>query len=74
MHPPPLLLIKDGRVLRRNLRSEMMTREDLLEQLREQSVEDVSQVKACRLESDGRISVIKFDGESQPSPDRKSGT
>ena len=74
MHPPPLLLIKEGRVQRANLRSQMMTREDLLEQLREQGVDDVAKVKACRLESDGRLSVIKFDGEARPARVEKPGS
>ena len=59
LHPPALLLIRDGEIQRRNLRSEMITKEDLLQQLREQGVEDVGEVKKCFLESDGRISVIR---------------
>lgn len=61
LHPPPLLLVKDGRIQHRNLRSELMRREDLEEQLREQSIDDVADVKSCYLESDGRLSAIKFD-------------
>ena len=41
LHPAPLLLVKDGRVQRRNLRSELLTLDDLLEQLREQGIDDV---------------------------------
>ncbi len=41
LHPPSLLLIRDGQIQRRNLRSEMITTEDLLQQLREQGVDDV---------------------------------
>jgi uncharacterized membrane protein YcaP (DUF421 family) len=59
LHPPALLLIRDGQIQRRNLRSEMITTEDLLQQLREQGVDDARNVKACFLESDGRISIIK---------------
>jgi uncharacterized membrane protein YcaP (DUF421 family) len=63
LNPKPLLLISEGRIQRRNLRAEMMTREDLMEQLREQGIEDVGQVKRCYLEADGRLSVIKTQGE-----------
>jgi len=68
LHPPPLLLVNHGRLQHRNLRSQMITRDDLFEQLREQGVDDVSEVKACWLESDGRLSVLKvqIDGESPP--------
>jgi len=67
LHPPPLLLVKEGRVLWRNLRSQFMTREDLLQQLREQGVDDVAQVRKCCLESDGRLSVIRAKEDEAPS-------
>jgi uncharacterized membrane protein YcaP (DUF421 family) len=59
LRPAPLPLVKDGRVLRRNMRREMITTEELMSQLREQGVESVAEVKVCRLEGDGHISVIK---------------
>lgn len=59
MHPPRLLLIKNGRIQHDNLRAQLLTREDLLEQLRQQGVADVTRVRQCSLESDGHISVIK---------------
>ena len=68
LHPPSLPLIRDGQIQYRNLRSQLITREDLLSQLREQGVEDISGVKVCVLESDGRISVIREDRD--PSPRR----
>lgn len=61
LHPPPLLLIRDGRIQFRSLRTELITKSDLMEQLREQGVEDVTQVKKCFLESDGKMSVIRRD-------------
>jgi uncharacterized membrane protein YcaP (DUF421 family) len=59
IRPPKLLLIKDGRMLRRNMQKEMLTREELMSQLRLQGVEDVAEVKECYLEGEGSISVIK---------------
>jgi uncharacterized membrane protein YcaP (DUF421 family) len=59
LRPAPLPLIKDGRVLRQNLRKEMITMEELMGQLREQGVESVEEVKTCHLEGDGHVSVIK---------------
>jgi uncharacterized membrane protein YcaP (DUF421 family) len=52
-------LIENGRVLNRNLRAEMLGHDELMSQLREEGIEDVSQVKTARLEGDGRLSVIK---------------
>jgi uncharacterized membrane protein YcaP (DUF421 family) len=70
LHPPPLLLVRNGQLQHRNLRSEVITKEDLLAQLREQGVEEVASVKKCFLESDGRLSVIR--SESEPAPRRPS--
>ena len=61
LRPAPLPLIKEGRVLRQNLRREMITMEELLGQLREQGVESVGEVKRCCLEGDGHVSVIKYE-------------
>ncbi len=70
LHPAPLLLIKDGRIQRRNLQAEMLTRADLNEQLREQGIEHLAEVKRCYLEADGHLSVIKQKGEDEAPPDR----
>lgn len=64
LHPPRLLLVRDGRVHDKNLRAQMLTRGDLLEQLREQGVDDLRVVKCCSLESDGHLSVIKNEPAS----------
>jgi uncharacterized membrane protein YcaP (DUF421 family) len=74
MHPPPLLLVRDGRIQRRNLRAELMTRDDLLEQLREQGIDDIRDVKTCCLEGDGRMSVIRRTGDDAPRPQRKKAS
>ena len=50
VHPAPLLLIKDGHIQRRSLRQVMITEEELIEELREQGVESVEEVKKSYLE------------------------
>ncbi len=57
---PPLLLIRNGRILRKNLARERMTAAELMGQLRQQGVESVLQVKRAYVEGDGKISVITF--------------
>lgn len=61
--PPPIQLVREGRMLRENMRREMVTRDELLAQLREQGVKDVSEVQQACLEGDGHISVIRRDGQ-----------
>jgi len=74
LNPPPLPLVTDGTVLRRNLRQEMLTLDDLMEQLREQGVERLSEVRHCCLEGDGHLSVIRRkEGEDGPPPRKRTG-
>lgn len=58
IEPPPLPLIKQGKMLRRNMRHELITEEELKSQLREQGVDDVRKVKEAFMEPDGHISVV----------------
>jgi uncharacterized membrane protein YcaP (DUF421 family) len=57
--PPPLVLVRNGRVLARNLRREHVTRDELLAAMREEGVESYAEIKYLRLESNGSFSVIK---------------
>jgi len=66
----PLPLIKDGRVLRRNLRQEWITDDELKAELREQGVENIGKVKRCYLEGDGHFSVITAEGKSHAGEKR----
>lgn len=54
----PLLLIRNGRVLHKNLAQEKLTEAELMSQLRLQGVESAFQVKKAYMEGDGKISVI----------------
>lgn len=70
LRPTPLLLIKNGRMLVRNLRKEMISEDELISELREQGVENVKDVKYSYMESDGHISVVKkSNGETTKSKD-----
>jgi len=66
LEPPPLALVRNGRVLRANLRREMIPLPELQAKLREQGVEDIAQVKLAVMESDGGVSVIRRDGAAPP--------
>ena len=59
LEPAPLLLIRDGRVLRRNLRVEYVSDQELESQLREHGIEDPGVVEKAYLEPDGKFTVIK---------------
>jgi uncharacterized membrane protein YcaP (DUF421 family) len=71
VHPPALPLIRDGRLLRQNMAKELITEDELKSQLRLQGVEDPAEVKVAYMEGDGRISVIKRNGEEHKAPERR---
>lgn len=52
-------LIEDGRLNRRAMHREFMTRDELMSQLRLHGVEDVSEVRRAWLEPNGMVSVIR---------------
>jgi len=59
MRDPKLKLIDNGRMLRRNMRREFVTSQELMAQVREKGLEDCSRVKSAYLEADGSISIIE---------------
>lgn len=59
---PPLLVVKDGKLLRRNMRREFLTEEELMEHLRREGIEDIKEVKSAHVEADGQISFIAKKG------------
>jgi uncharacterized membrane protein YcaP (DUF421 family) len=71
MNPPPLLLIKNGRMIQRHLQRELITDEELMSKLRQQGVEFLADVKLAYMEADGRISIITSDSKSSPIPEQK---
>lgn len=68
VHPPPLELVRDGKMLRLNMRRELVTPDELMSQLREQGLHDLALVKSACMEGDGHIRVVKRDGGQHPPP------
>ena len=58
---PRLCLVRDGKRLRRNMRREFITDEELNAKIRQEGVEDVATVKRLYLEADGEMSLIRQD-------------
>ena len=55
---PPIEVIRDGKLLRRNMRREYLTEEELMSFLRAEGIDDLADVKLAHVESEGRISVV----------------
>ena len=57
--PDPVLLVKDGILMRQNMKKELITDTELMSMLREQGVDELSAVKTCHIECSGNISVVQ---------------
>ncbi|HEY8553061.1 MAG TPA: YetF domain-containing protein [Burkholderiales bacterium] len=71
VHPPPLPLVRNGRLLRANLRREYISHEELWTQLRAQGIENLSQVRSAQIEADGTVTVIRRDRSGTPPTRRR---
>ncbi|MNG27147.1 hypothetical protein D3C84_1122340 [compost metagenome] len=53
-------------MLRRNMRREFITDEELSAKIRQEGIDDIARVKHMYLEGDGEISLIKQEGSKPP--------
>lgn len=65
VHAKPIMLIKDGKMLKVNMHREMISEELLQSEIREQGIGDIKQIKEARIEGDGKLSFIKVDEEKE---------
>ena len=69
----PVLIVRRGEPLLEPMRLERLTLDEVLEEARQQGIDDLSQVEVGIVEPDGKFSFIKVDGE-QHEPDEKQTT
>lgn len=58
INPAPITIVQDGEILYKGLKKARISIDDLLEELREEKVEDVKKVALAIWEADGKISVF----------------
>lgn len=71
IEPTPLLLIRNGELLHRNMRKELITEDEMISQLRKQGIDDPAKVKTAYMEPDGQFSVVQKKERQPPKPKRK---
>lgn len=69
--PPKRQLVVDGQPMRRNMAREFVTMEELMMALREEGIENISDVKVAYIESDGRVSAIPYESGRPKTPEPK---
>jgi uncharacterized membrane protein YcaP (DUF421 family) len=72
VHPPPMKIVENGIILRRNMRKELIGYEELMTFVRRAGGTDPTDVKAAWVEGNGEVSVILFDSDDQSRPERSA--
>lgn len=65
----PTLLVRHGKLLEKNLKKEMYTINDLMEQLRFNSIQSIEDVEYALLETNGQLSVVVNSQKRPVSPE-----
>jgi uncharacterized membrane protein YcaP (DUF421 family) len=55
----PTVIVRDGELDRKGLRTERMNHKDVMAELRQSGIGDLREVKLATVENDGRVSVLK---------------
>jgi uncharacterized membrane protein YcaP (DUF421 family) len=74
LRPSPLHIVEHGTLIRKNMRKEFITADEITSMLRSQGVFDLSEVESAQLEADGQISIKKRaqqGNEQQQHPRKK---
>jgi uncharacterized membrane protein YcaP (DUF421 family) len=74
LQSPPLVIVEDGRLNRRNMRKELLTEDELMAEIRRNGLERLDQVRRAVLESDGKISVVPRPGSRSIPRERRDVT
>lgn len=64
----PILIIKEGKIVEKAFESQKYTVEDIMSQLREKSIFSISDVKYALIETNGNLSVIKYEDNIENLP------
>jgi uncharacterized membrane protein YcaP (DUF421 family) len=64
----PSLIIHKGKVIRKEMKSNRFTLDELSEQLRKKDISDISTVKFAILETDGSLSTLLYTDQSPLTP------
>ncbi|HQP92081.1 MAG TPA: DUF421 domain-containing protein, partial [Candidatus Omnitrophota bacterium] len=59
LHPGPVKIIDDGKLVRRNMRKELISEEELMTKMREEGIKKIDDVKEAFVEGEGQISFLK---------------
>lgn len=64
----PVTVVRDGRLLRRNMKREQVTEDEIMAQLRLHGLDSPRDVVAAYIEGDGHFSILVKGGKAQRQP------
>ncbi|WP_046243897.1 DUF421 domain-containing protein [Hymenobacter terrenus] len=64
--PDKLLLIKNGQLMKDNMRKELITRQELMSEVRANGLTDIATIKEAYMEPTGKISIICKEETQNP--------
>jgi uncharacterized membrane protein YcaP (DUF421 family) len=68
-----VMVVRDGKILHKNLRREQLSEDELMAQLRMHGQESPRNVAKAYMEGDGHVSVVLRDGADAAPPRRQDG-
>ncbi len=71
VHPRPLSVVVDGKVIRKNARHELLTIDDILQEMHLQGIEHLSEVAKATVQANGEISFIRKKSEGDTNNNSK---
>jgi uncharacterized membrane protein YcaP (DUF421 family) len=57
--PSKLIIVNEGKMIIKNMRRELITKEELMTEVRKQGLDALNKVKRAYMEPDGSITIIK---------------
>ncbi len=64
----PLQIINEGKLNWRNMRKELLTKDELMAHMRENGIEAISEIKRAFVEGDGNISFVTYENNKRNPP------
>lgn len=68
MYGKPSMIVENGKINQTEMKKNRFTIDELTEELRKQSVTDISKIKYAILETNGSLNIILFPAESPVTP------
>lgn len=73
MRAKEVMLVEDGRAIRKNMKKEFVTMDELLSQIRLAGFESLAEIRAVFIEGDGKFSIIAKHHDANQKPESRIG-